>query len=91
MSNSHLGQPVGNHVTLFAYGTIQGDSSVTWTFYRMFPNGTAGGFNIPKGKAFVVTDVDWKYNTSEHNRTQTFNIYIKMHGKAPGKEFRQAI
>ncbi|HEY7228308.1 MAG TPA: hypothetical protein VH481_09295 [Nitrososphaeraceae archaeon] len=39
MSISHLEQPVVNHVTLSGYGTTQGDSSVTWLFFRIYPDG----------------------------------------------------
>jgi len=87
MSISHLGQSVGNHVTLSGYGTVQGESSVTWTFYRIYPDGTAGGFSIPKDKALVVTDIDWSYNTGEHNQAQTFSILMKV----PKKEIRNVI
>jgi len=87
MSISHLGQPVDNHVTLLGYGTIQGDSSVTWAFFRIYPDGTGDSFKLLKGKALVVTDVDWNYSGGEHNRKQTFNIYMKI----PGKEIRDPI
>jgi hypothetical protein len=87
MPNSHLGQQISNHITLGCYGTVQGDSSVTWIFYRIFPDGTADGFSIPKGKALVVTDVDWNYNTGEHNAMQTFSILMKV----PKKEIRNVV
>jgi hypothetical protein len=86
MSNSHLGQPVGNHVTLSGYSTTQGDSSA-WAFFRIFPDGKGDSFKLLKGKALVVTDVDWNYSGGEHNRTQIFNIFMKV----PGKETREAI
>jgi hypothetical protein len=87
MSNSHLGQPVSDHVTLLGYGTIQPDSSVVWTFFRIYADGTGNSFKIPKGKVLVVTDVDWNYNTGEHNQTQIFSIYLKM----PKKNIRNKV
>jgi hypothetical protein len=87
MPNSDLGQPIRDHVTLMCYGTVQGDSSVTWTFYRIFPDGTVDGFSIPQGRILVVTDVDWNYNTGEHNQAQIFSIYMKM----PKKNIRNKV
>lgn len=84
MSNSHLGQQVSNHVTLGCYPNVQDDS---WFFYRIFPDGTVHDFSIPKGKVLVVTDVDWNYNTGEHNAMQTFSILIKV----PKKEIRNVV
>jgi len=86
MPNSHLAQPVNNHVTLGCY-SIDDGSSKTWTFFRIFPDGTGINFNIPQGKALVVTDIDWSYNTGEHNHAQTFSILMKM----PKKEIRNVI
>ena len=63
------------------------DSSVTWIFYRIFPDGTVGGFSLPKGKALVVTDVDWNYNTGEHNVMQTFSILMKVPKKELEMQF----
>jgi hypothetical protein len=87
LSITHLGQPIRNHVTLGCFGTVHGDSSTTWAFFRIFPNGTAYDFTIPKGQFLVVTDVDWNYNTGEPNKLQTFSILMKM----PKKEIRNVI
>lgn len=81
MSDSHLGQPISVHVILGCYGTVQGDSSVTWTFYRILPDGTVDDFILPQGKVLVVTDVDWNYNSGEVNKLQTFRIISKVHKK----------
>jgi len=40
MSNSHLGQLINNHVTLVANGHFRDDFSVTWTFHRIYQDGT---------------------------------------------------
>jgi len=87
MSNSHLGQPVNNHVTLGCYSSENGGSSITWTFFRIFPDGSVDNFAIPQGKALVVTDIDWSYNTGENNQAQTFSILMKV----PKKEIRNVI
>lgn len=87
MPNSHLAQPVNNHVTLGCYSSENGGSSVTWTFFRIFPDGTGDNFSIHQGKALVVTDIDWSYNTGEHNQAQTFSILMKV----PKKEIRNVI
>jgi hypothetical protein len=87
MSNTHLGQEISNHVTLGAYGIIQPDKSLKWTYFRIYPNGTADYFTIPEGKVLVVTDVDWNYNTGERNQAQTLGILIKM----PKEKIRNVI
>jgi hypothetical protein len=63
---SHLGQPVGEHVTLEVVGGMKGGCGRDQLdFVRVLPDGNTesspGGYRVPEGKVLVVTDVDWQY------------------------------
>lgn len=63
----HQGQLISDHVVL-----VGSTSDKTPTFYcewtQLFPNGEMGGqpFTIPKGRALVVTDVEWDAFLQSH-------------------------
>lgn len=81
MSTSHIGQLPSNHVMLSGTGMGKDDlGAEIYGFFRIYPDGTTdpSTFKLPSGKALVVTDVDWNYNTGEKNRVQTFNIFMLM-------------
>jgi hypothetical protein len=73
MANTHMGQPPSNHVTLEAVGVKDG-----LDFIRITADGTRepSAFRVPAGKVFVVTDVDWQYNSGAPQGRQTFRIFI---------------
>ncbi len=51
-------------------------------FRRINPDGTAmpgpPWFRVPAGQVFVVTDVDWQYNSGSTGGIQTFRIFIEI-------------
>jgi len=67
-----MGQPPSNHVTLEAIGVTDG-----LDFIRINADGTRepSAFRVPAGRVFVVTDVDWQYNSGAPQSRQTFRIF----------------
>lgn len=79
MSISHLGQPVGNHVTL--RGAFGGALTEDIDFIRVNPDGLLSSFppyfRVPKGKFLIITDVDWDCTEGNPRTRQTLTISIQ--------------
>jgi hypothetical protein len=75
MANTHMGQPPSNHVTLHSFGGPGGEDGLE--FLRINADGTRepDAFRVPAGKVFVVTDVDWQYNSGAPQSRQIFRIF----------------
>ncbi len=81
-TNTHLGQPASQLVLLESIGVASsGDPRQDLDFFRIMPDGTmtgtgATGFRVPRGKALIITDVDWQYGSGSAGEVQTFRILI---------------
>jgi hypothetical protein len=81
---THVGQPIDQHVTLRVLdGEECGTVLAPLDFERIMPDGrrVVGYFRVPKGKVFVVTDVDWGYVHPEGaagaGKLQFLRLYIQ--------------
>jgi hypothetical protein len=96
MANTHMGQPSSSHVTLESIGVNStGDTLQDLDFRRINPDGTAmpgpPWFRVPAGQVFVVTDVDWQYNSGSTGGVQIFRIFIENLASEPHYRERRRV
>lgn len=75
-SLSHLGQPVGNLVTL-KYTSLDRKHGHT-TPYLITPEGESKPFKLPGGNVLVITDVEWRVTSEYYDTTRTDGTTVAL-------------
>ena len=96
MANTHMGQPSSSHVTLESISVNStGDTLQDLDFRESIQTGllcqVPPWFRVPTGQVFVVTDVDWQYNSGSTGGIQTFRIFIENLASEPHYRERRRV
>lgn len=89
---THLGVPAGNIVLLEAIGVKDSpDLRERFAFFRTMPTdgtrvGGSGsfGFTAPPNRAFILTEVDWQFESGVANGTVTLRVFLTWPDPAGG-------
>ena len=92
MTNTHMGQPSTNHVTLGTIG-FSGDIE-NLEFNRIIADGRMlpDHFRVPKDKVLVVTNVDWRVDTGSPKGIKSLTISIQYNAsKKQNQAYRNVV
>src|SRR6478735_5949498 len=96
MPNTHLGVPSHELVLLESIGVKDSpDPRKSLAFFKtkyatglQEPSGGTFGYSAPEGKAIIITEVDWQYESGKAGENVTLRIFLEWPPVNQGAERR---